>query len=165
MSKKSSFVWEYFTVCPSDNSRATCNFCNINISRGGTSVRGYTTTNLSRHLLTFHSKEIGNKSHEDTTHKSQVFPPGVTADIGLGLSKESSPSTSTPTSSTSATESRQSALLRKTVYQPSISEMFLKKAELPAISPKAVKITRLIGEMICRDLQPFRLVEDIGKYL
>ena len=52
-----SAVWQYFTVAFPTSKTATCNICKEAISRGGTSVANFNTSNLIKHLKTRHAKE------------------------------------------------------------------------------------------------------------
>ncbi|XP_065642414.1 E3 SUMO-protein ligase ZBED1-like [Hydra vulgaris] len=46
--------------------------------------------------------------------------------------------------------------------QPTIHQVFAKTRPLTSTNPKAIKITRLIAEMICTDNQPVSIVENPG---
>ncbi|XP_065671849.1 zinc finger BED domain-containing protein 6-like [Hydra vulgaris] len=46
--------------------------------------------------------------------------------------------------------------------QPTIHQVFAKTRPLTSTDPKAIKITRLIAEMICTDNQPVSIVENPG---
>ena len=50
-------VWEYFAITATDDSKATCSVCNDVVPRGGSSKKGYTTSNLWHHLETNHPVE------------------------------------------------------------------------------------------------------------
>ena len=52
-----SAVWQYFTLDAPTSKTATCNVCREKISRGGTSVANFNTSNLIKHLKTRHAKE------------------------------------------------------------------------------------------------------------
>uniref|UniRef100_A0AAV2MFB4 Uncharacterized protein n=1 Tax=Knipowitschia caucasica TaxID=637954 RepID=A0AAV2MFB4_KNICA len=49
--------------------------------------------------------------------------------------------------------------------QSTLQEAFHKGRVYPDDSPRARTITRLIGEMICKDLQPISVVEDSGSII
>jgi len=49
MAKKRSVIWEFFVV-DEDTKYAVCNTCQAKVSRGGSSTKSYTTTNLVSHL-------------------------------------------------------------------------------------------------------------------
>ena len=44
--EKRSPIWNFFTLCDNDDSKATCQVCNEKISRGGSKRKAYNTTNL-----------------------------------------------------------------------------------------------------------------------
>ena len=48
--KKRSPIWKFFSLCDSDDSKATCQVCNEKISRGGSKRKAYNMTNLRKHL-------------------------------------------------------------------------------------------------------------------
>ncbi|XP_052393278.1 zinc finger BED domain-containing protein 4-like [Carassius gibelio] len=52
-----SAVWQYFTVDFPTSKTAKCNICKEAISRGGTNVANFNTSNLIKHLKTRHTKE------------------------------------------------------------------------------------------------------------
>jgi len=54
--KKRSVIWGYFAVEQDDKSKAVCMTCSEAISRGGTNLKHYNTTNLRKHLQS-HDKE------------------------------------------------------------------------------------------------------------
>ena len=51
---RTSKIWDHFTVCPEDNSRAKCNLCCSIISRGGKTASTCNTSNLKSHLKCCH---------------------------------------------------------------------------------------------------------------
>ena len=48
--EKRSPIWKFFSLCNSDDSKATCQVCNEKISRGGSKRKAYNMTNLRKHL-------------------------------------------------------------------------------------------------------------------
>ena len=54
---KGSAVWKYFTLATPTSLSAACNICKQNVSRGGSSMTKYNTTNLIKHLKKHHAKE------------------------------------------------------------------------------------------------------------
>ena len=55
---RTSLVWHHFNVSPSDESIAVCKHCQASISRGGTTSKTFSTTNLMRHLNKKHRDEL-----------------------------------------------------------------------------------------------------------
>ncbi len=53
-----SLIWKYFTLDTSASSTANCSICKAKVSRGGSSVSTYNTTNLIKHLQKHHAKDI-----------------------------------------------------------------------------------------------------------
>lgn len=140
MAHKSSFVWKYFKLPHKDSAKATCLFCGASISRGGTNSRGFTTTNLSRHLRSFHHNGIS----QCETSSCPASPSTSRSSSPEGISEST---TCTPT------------VIAK---QETITSMFQKKSKLEMSHPRYIKITKLIAEMMCLDIQPFSIVEDRG---
>ena len=46
-----------FDVCPSDNTKAVCQLCHNEVSRGGKPAKTFSPTNLKTHLQRTHLKE------------------------------------------------------------------------------------------------------------
>ena len=53
-SRRKSFVWQHFTISATDDSKAVCNQCGDEISRGGKNRKSFNTTNLCKHLESLH---------------------------------------------------------------------------------------------------------------
>ena len=49
-----SSIWDHLTVNISDNAKAICNYCKVEISRGGKNPKTLETTNLLKHLQLNH---------------------------------------------------------------------------------------------------------------
>ena len=52
-----SAVWNYFKLTGEKSKTAECNLCKASVSRGGSSVGNFNTTNLIKHLKKHHGKE------------------------------------------------------------------------------------------------------------
>ncbi|KAM4795879.1 zinc finger BED domain-containing protein 4-like [Rhinophrynus dorsalis] len=52
-----SAVWNYFKICEDNPRMAACKVCSARISRGGTKVSAYNTSNLIKHLRLKHQSE------------------------------------------------------------------------------------------------------------
>ena len=51
---KTSTIWKYFRVSVTDSSKAICNLCQKHLSRGGAKSKGFSTSNLFKHLESKH---------------------------------------------------------------------------------------------------------------
>ncbi|XP_077421639.1 zinc finger BED domain-containing protein 4-like isoform X2 [Vanacampus margaritifer] len=131
--KRTSVVWDFFTVCKNDKSKAICKLCNTNISRGKNS-KHYNTTAQHNHLLFIHhiKKPTGSAT-------SSPSPGSIPIAIQLGDAKGSSAASSSP-----------------------VTAAFAAKQPFHANHSRSQKITELIGKMICTDLEPFSVVERSG---
>lgn len=58
--KRRSSVWNHFEIKQDDDTKATCSYCNVHVSRGSkaTSSKEYTTSNMWVHLRRYHKKEL-----------------------------------------------------------------------------------------------------------
>ncbi|XP_023694531.2 zinc finger BED domain-containing protein 4-like isoform X2 [Paramormyrops kingsleyae] len=74
-----SAIWKYFTLETTTSSTAICNLCKIKVSRGGSSVAVYNTTNLIKHLKNHHTEEHEEfrqaKQKKDEESKKQLTLP------------------------------------------------------------------------------------------
>jgi hypothetical protein len=52
--RKKSYLWNHFTVTASDSKYATCNICNLKISRGSHNPKLQSLSGLSSHLRSRH---------------------------------------------------------------------------------------------------------------
>ena len=53
-----SCIWNFYSICAIDESKAICATCREKISRGGKSAKTYTTTNLKKHLHSHHQAQF-----------------------------------------------------------------------------------------------------------
>ena len=127
--RKTSTVWESFTVSERDPSKAICHICDAKISRGR-DPKHFNTTALHNHLSVHLIKK--NPSGSDTSSASSSR--SRTPSQGTGVQVGASP----------------------------IVAAFAAKQPLPANHPRAKEITKLIGKMICTDLEPYSVVEKKG---
>lgn len=181
-SKKKSDVWNYFFIHPENERKAVCTFCKASVSRGGKDTKTFSTTNLKKHLDNLHKKQILNLKSQSCTPQTGSQPISQTDRPTASTSSDTSsapiqcvtseipydPSSLdqsaqfhslSPTSSVCSLLDTAPPTLSK--YQK-IEEMFDKVKPLPHTSIKYLKITELIGKMICTDLLPFRMVENEG---
>ena len=79
-----SLVWHYFHIKCEDNSKAVCNLCHAEISRGGSTAKTYSTTSLRNHLKAIHrniyldleeseSKRVVSSIPSPTSQKQQTL--------------------------------------------------------------------------------------------
>ena len=134
--KKRSGIWKYFQINSIDESFVNCNTCSNKISRGGNNARSYGTTALVNHLRAKHP-----------TLRVQYENECAQAAFETATRKRSY----------LESEGREGNL-----KQPSYSGFVDLKKSFEPSDPKQLKITRLIGEMIALDTQPFSIVEDAG---
>lgn len=91
--KAKSDVWQYFTVSTANPTKAICYFCKCSISRGGKDSRTFTTSNLHKHLNTYHQRDMYKTVSRPTQQKVLDFSQKTNEtddddilDLGLGLS-------------------------------------------------------------------------------
>ncbi|XP_047124279.1 zinc finger BED domain-containing protein 6-like [Hydra vulgaris] len=148
-SRSKNPLWNYFKVSDEDvakyaDGKAICILCKKILSRGSKNAHNMSTTNLQNHLKKVHynihcmilsqKKTVNHESLPDPNEKSiKQF-------------------CTTRTICSDRTSSAESVTLQE----------ILQRKELWLDNPKAQAITKLIGEMICLDLQPYCIVEDKG---
>ena len=73
MSKKRSFIWDYYINDPKDDKKAVCGTCGESISRGGTSAKNFNTSNLRYHLQRVHIAkfELELKQQQEADKKAE----------------------------------------------------------------------------------------------
>lgn len=138
--KAKSSVWKYFKIDPADQRKVLCDLCNCKISRGGTTAKTYTTTNMIAHLRSQHTTKYNEFQAE------------------LATVKKRSASATSPTCSTSTAQSE----LEATHVQATLEQCASMKEAWPIDHPRAQAISTAIGSMIALDCQPFSVVEDEG---
>ena len=131
-----SVVWQLYTIKTDDSAKAVCNICNAVTSRGGSNKRNHTTTNLARHLKTYHKDE----------YDAALVKQNAAKKARIELQE--------------ACTSRNRDELHRS--QPTLAESFGRKKIWDIKDPKAVAITELIGKMMALDIQPFSIAEDQG---
>ena len=133
-----SIVWEYFKINDNDESKAECLVCKSSggrslLSRGGKQKKHVTTTNLRSHLQSLHPMQ-------------QVHWTGKQGDGSISQKKR--------------------RWCRRKYYrhhEEKVEESDESQRELWDFdSAPAKHVSKLIGEMIAVDNQPFMLVEDLG---
>lgn len=127
-----SIIWNYFKIDTTDIKKAVCNECNAKISRGGSSPKSFTTTNLIAHLRSQHTmkyrefeKELPSKRSAASTAESPRLPVGPS-------------------------------------IQPTLEQCASMKEVWPIDHPRAQAISNAIAAMIALDCQPFSIVKDEG---
>ena len=71
MSIQRSVVWEYFEISETDSSKAKCLKCDANISRGSKDPKTQTTSNLRRHLESYHRNQFKELAEEEKKRKNE----------------------------------------------------------------------------------------------
>lgn len=136
-----SKVWHYFIVDSNDNTKAKCTLCELNILRGKTPK-------------TFSTKPLWN--HLKSTHKSQhkvIYAGKEDKDEDIDMESEV------------AREDLHSEDFNPraaTGFQPTLEQVLASKQPMKPQSVQAKKITRVIGEMIAVDAEPYLVVERPG---
>lgn len=139
-SKKRSGIWKYFTINSVDESHVNCNTCSNKISRGGSTARSYGTTALVNHLRAKHP--VLHVQYEKECAQAALEKVETASRKRSFLDSQSEPNLN----------------LKQPTYSGYVD---LKKPFEPS-DPKQLKITRLIGEMMVLDSQPFSIVDDAG---
>jgi len=134
-SKKRSLIWKFFRINSDDERYVNCKICSSKLSRGGSDPRSYGTSALTCHLRTKHTAQY--VEYQKETALAEV---------------EAAHKRSSVRDSSSEPLSK----------QPTFSAFVDGKKPFHANNPKQVKITRLIGEMMAIDVQPFSMVTDTG---
>jgi hypothetical protein len=138
-----SAVWTYFDILEDDNTKAMCKVCQekgsrIVISRGGKTCKQFTTTNLRNHLRK-HPKEF------------------------LALSADEKERNVAKSKRTQQDMDSSTVTMRKKLKtQISLQQSIEAGQAWDMNSRQAQHITKLIGEMIVLDNQPFLITEDLG---
>ena len=146
-----SEVWNYFVVDSTDNNRAVCKICRKTFSRGG---RSQNTSNLRKHVTSIHRIKFAESSVENRFIPSSSD--AATSEIEEPFDCPSLTKYSSTTSSLSESE------IPAKEVQPTISDFIAKKTTFKPGDPRSKAITRKIAYMICKDNQPFSIVEDTG---
>jgi hypothetical protein len=137
-----SAVWTYFDVLEDDNTKAMCKVCQekgsrIVISRGGKTCKQFTTTNMRNHLRK-HPKEF------------------------LALSADEKERNVAKSKRTQQDTDSTVTMRKKLKTQMSLQQSIEAGQAWDMNSRQAQHITKLIGEMIVLDNQPFLITEDLG---
>lgn len=166
MPPKSRF-WEFFEKL--ENNEAKCRSCHKIIKTCGN------TTNLKLHIEKMHSSLLGKHSNdENTVHKTgakklrkETFVKPLMSTASTSAERIAPDSAlyenSSIDSDCSFNASDISALsLRKKIFQPTLNESFRSISEFSVNGTKGVRLTNAILYMICKDSQPFQIVENEG---
>ena len=65
-------IWDYFSLCQTDNAKAVCKICQTQVSRGGKSAKSFSPTNLETHLQRHeieYREYLEKKKEEETAKK------------------------------------------------------------------------------------------------
>lgn len=132
----SSNVWQYFKIAAAHSPKAECLLCRAQISRGGLNTSNFNTSNLRTHLKRKHAEiQVQNENPDQNL---------------LGL----------PGPSSTLSEKNDSPKPPK--IQPTLLQVLKKKEKFRKGGPQDTAITNKIAEMVCVDLQPLTIVEDVG---
>jgi hypothetical protein len=139
MATNKSKVWKYFKIDNVDTTKVVCNECNAKISRGGTTAKNFTTTNMISHLRSQHTVLY----HEFELNKSKKSAVAMPNSISIKGSTSSS-------------------TVGECVVQPTLAQCNSMAEAWPTDHPRAKSISTAIGAMMALDCQPFSIVEDEG---
>lgn len=129
-----SDIWLHFKISTSDKSKAICNYCKKEISRGGKTSRDFNTSNLRNHFSYNHQREVE------------------------GFAKVTSVSEQVPSSSaTHPSESPQ-----KRLKQYDLKHFAEKHSTWKRSDPRCTEADKSLVKMICLDMQPASIVDDKG---
>ncbi|KAL4122187.1 hypothetical protein QTP88_014561 [Uroleucon formosanum] len=170
MSKYKSEVWKYFEK--KTNGNAMCKVCGKLLRTSGN------TSNLMGHLKKLHKLPSPSETNLKSPNKkekamSSYCTPGIriqnniddpepqtqeTANSSNALPSDVSTYTQSPSGSTSTS----SSVTEKFMKQPTLEWSLNKISSFSSGGQKHIKITEAIVYFICKDNQPFSVVEDIG---
>ncbi|XP_065680644.1 zinc finger BED domain-containing protein 4-like [Hydra vulgaris] len=168
-------LWNYFKVSDEDVGKAICILCKKILSRGSKDAHNMSTTNLQNHLKKVHynihsmilfQKKIIN--HESLPNPNEKSIKQFCTTRTICSHRTSSAESVQIITSTATDESQGSSRVSNNTIaffqkaQVSLQEILQRKELWQLDNPKAQAITKLIGEMICLDLQPYCIVEDKG---
>jgi len=135
--KKRSGLLNYFTVDSVDESHSNRNICSNKFSRGGKDAGSYGPSAIANHLRAKHPVQHNEYKKECSQSALEA------ASRKRSSCDESSSASSEPQ-----------------LKQPTFSGFDDLKKPFDPSDPKQLKITRLIGEMLVLDIQPFSIVGD-----
>lgn len=72
-----SSLWNFFKICIEDESKATCDVCKQKYSRGGKKIKGYTTSNLKKHLEQCHPDEFKKMEEQEKEREAGAITAGT----------------------------------------------------------------------------------------
>ena len=134
-----SIIWNYFDIFIDDLSKARCKGCKALVSRGGKTAANFTTTKLKNHLKRYHASDF--KKFEEANEECKVK---------RERAEEDQASCST------------TANAKRVYKQLDMTSMVDRMSTWKKDDPRRVKSDYDLAEMVCLDLQPFAVVEDVG---
>lgn len=140
--RKTSYIWNYFSLKSDDSSKSICTLCKTVISRGKKPSE-YSTKPMLNHLSVHHPKAHGDYKKLTKASKEQI-----------GGSSNASNTT------VSGIVMRGSCALSPN--QPSVPDVLQKSVPWPRKHKTAALATKRLTEMLALDLQPFSVVENVG---
>ena len=140
--KKSSPVWDHFTVKPDDASKYQCGMCDNVMSRGkANQAKTFPTSSMLSHLRSKHRQLY--EEMQKRMEESKV------ASTSKGLSP-------------AAPASGCVTVTQKSLLQPSLADTLELARVWDINSSSAVLIHRAIAKMIVTDIEQFHIVEKKG---
>lgn len=152
MPPKSQY-WKYFDKI--NDSNAKCRSCGKIIkTSGNTSNLKCHIDNKHSNLMPKHELKITTPSSSVTTFKEpSVMPPASAANVTLEMSESGSDCDS---------EKNYTINIKNSFCQPTLSSNFSKISQYAEMGSKGIHLTNSILYMICKDSQPFQMVENEG---
>ena len=142
-----SAVWKYFKVDGGNPNKAVCSLCDVNntsrLIQRGNKPKHYSTKPLWNHLK---------NSHKTTHDKIVVSKPKVNDE---GEEDEIEGDVDDPQAGTSTSTAQSSS-------QPTLQQFISRKKLWDVNSAQSKNLTRVIGEMIALDAEPYLIVERDG---
>ena len=135
-----SIIWDYFDIYVDDICKAKCKNtgCKALVSRGGKTAANFTTTNLKNHLKRYHATDF-KKFEEANEERNKV-------------KRERDEEASCSTTSN----------VKRVYKQLNMTSMVDRMSAWKPDDPRRVRSDYDLAEMVCLDLQPFSIVEDVG---
>ncbi|XP_065650271.1 zinc finger BED domain-containing protein 6-like [Hydra vulgaris] len=171
-SRRKNPLWNYFKV-----SDAICIICKKILCRGSKDAHNMSTTNLQNHLKNMHYNihsmmlsQTKTVNHESSPDPNQKYVKQFCTTQTICSNKTSSVESVQIIASTATYETQGCSHVsnnsipsfQRASKQVSLREILQRKELWQLDNSKAQVITKLIGEMICLDLQPYCIVEDKG---
>ena len=136
MPRVKAIIWDYFKVSERNQCFAVCQQCKNKVSRGGSTVKTFNTSNLINHLRREHPTDF--KDYEEKK-KVQELKEKEAAEKNVGKDPKV-----------------------KGMKQLSLTETEARVKPWDINDPCAIRVNQKIAEMMALDFQPYSIVSDTG---